>query len=48
LRSIQFWWPTVGAGDRGETAQVHEIEVGLDWTEKHLMGMVRGDTFLLI
>ncbi len=43
LGSIQFWWPTVGAGDRGETAQVHEIEVGLDWTEKHLMGMVQGE-----
>ena len=38
-----FWWPTVGAGDRGATAQVHEIEVGLDWTEKHLMGMVQGE-----
>jgi len=42
LGSVQFWSPTVGAGDRGETAQVHEVEVGLDWTEKHLMGMVQG------
>jgi trimethylamine--corrinoid protein Co-methyltransferase len=42
LGSIAFWWPTVGAGDCGETAQVHEVEVGLDWTEKHLMGMVQG------
>jgi len=43
LGSISFWWPTVGAGDCGETAQVHEVEVGLDWTEKHLMGMVQGE-----
>lgn len=43
LGSISFWWPTIGAGDCGETAQVHEVEVGLDWTEKHLMGMVQGE-----
>ena len=43
LGSLCFWWPTVGAGDCGETAQVHEVEVGLDWTEKHLMGMVQGE-----
>ncbi len=26
---------------------MHEPEVGLDWTTKHLMGMVQGDTCLL-
>lgn len=44
LGSISFWWPTVSAGDCGETAQLHEIEAGWNNTGKHLMGMVQGET----
>jgi len=44
LGSISFWWPTVSAGDCGQTAQLHEIEVGWNNTSKHLMGMVQGET----
>jgi trimethylamine--corrinoid protein Co-methyltransferase len=44
LGSISFWWPTVSAGDCGETAQLHEIEAGWNNTTKHLMGMVQGET----
>jgi trimethylamine--corrinoid protein Co-methyltransferase len=43
LGSISFWWPTVSAGDCGETAQLHEIETGWNNTTKHLMGMVQGE-----
>jgi trimethylamine--corrinoid protein Co-methyltransferase len=43
LGSIAFWWPTVGAGDCGETAQLHELEAGWTNTSKHLMGMVQGE-----
>jgi trimethylamine--corrinoid protein Co-methyltransferase len=43
LGSIGFWWPTVGAGDCGASAQLHEIEAGFLNTEKHLMGMVQGE-----
>jgi len=43
LGSISFWWPTVSAGDCGETAQLHEIEAGWNNTTKHLMGMVQGE-----
>ena len=43
LGSICFWWPTVSAGDCGETAQLHEIEAGWNNTTKHLMGMVQGE-----
>ncbi len=43
LGSISFWWPTVSAGDCGETAQLHEIETGWNNTSKHLMGMVQGE-----
>ena len=44
LGSIAFWWPTVSAGDCGETAQLHELEAGWANTTKHLMGMVQGET----
>ncbi len=44
LGSISYWWPTVSAGDCGETAQLHEIEAGWNNTGKHLMGMVQGET----
>ena len=44
LGSIAFWWPTVGAGDCGEAAQLHELEAGWSGTTKHLMGMVQGET----
>lgn len=44
LGSVSYWWPTVSAGDRGETAQLHEIEAGWNNTGKHLMGMVQGET----
>ena len=43
LGSISFWWPTVSAGDCGQTAQLHEIEAGWNNTTKHLMGMVQGE-----
>ena len=43
LGSICYWWPTVSAGDCGETAQLHEIEAGWNNTSKHLMGMVQGE-----
>jgi len=43
LGSISYWWPTVSAGDCGETAQLHEIEAGWNNTGKHLMGMVQGE-----
>ena len=44
LGSIAFWWPTVGAGDCGATAQLHELEAGWTGTTKHVMGMVQGET----
>jgi trimethylamine--corrinoid protein Co-methyltransferase len=44
LGSISYWWPTVSAGDCGETAQLHEVEAGFTNTSKHLMGMVQGET----
>ena len=43
LSSISFWWPTVGAGDCGETAQLHELDAGWNNTVKHLQGMVNGE-----
>jgi len=42
LSSISFWWPTVSAGDFGETSQLHEIDAGWNNTVKHLQGMVNG------
>jgi trimethylamine:corrinoid methyltransferase-like protein len=42
LGSICFWWPTVGAGDCAETAQLHELDAGWNNTVKHLQGMVQG------
>ena len=43
LSSIAFWWPTVSAGDCGETAQLHELDAGFTNTVKHLQGMVQGE-----
>jgi trimethylamine--corrinoid protein Co-methyltransferase len=43
LSSIAFWWPTVSAGDRGETAQLHELDAGWNNTVKHLQGFVQGE-----
>ena len=43
LGSIQFWWPTVGAGDRGATAPLHELDVALRNTVKHVQPMVNGE-----
>ncbi len=43
LSSISFWWPTVSAGDCGETAQLHELDAGWHNTVKHLQGMVNGE-----
>ena len=43
LGSVQFWWPTVAAGDCGETHELHEIEAGWNNTGKHLQGMVQGE-----
>ena len=42
LSSISFWWPTISAGDCGETAQLHELDAGWNNTVKHLQGMVNG------
>jgi trimethylamine--corrinoid protein Co-methyltransferase len=42
LPGIAFWWPTVAAGDRGRTAQLHEIEAGWGNTVKHVQGFVQG------
>ncbi len=42
LSSIAFWWPTLSAGDYGETAQLHELDAGWNNTVKHLQGMVNG------
>jgi len=43
VSSIGFWWPTVGAGDCGPTAQLHELDAGWNNTVKHLQGMVQGE-----
>ena len=43
LGSISFWWPTVGAGDCGESAQLHELDAGWNNTVKHVQGMVQGE-----
>ena len=43
LGSMAFWWPTVSAGDYGETSQLHEVEAGFRNTVKHLQGMVQGE-----
>ena len=43
LSSISFWWPTISAGDCGETAQLHELGAGWTNTVKHLQGMVNGE-----
>jgi len=43
LSSISFWWPTVSAGEHGETAQLHELDAGWNNTVKHLQGMVNGE-----
>ena len=43
VSSIGFWWPTVGAGDYGPTAQLHELDAGWNNTVKHLQGMVQGE-----
>jgi trimethylamine--corrinoid protein Co-methyltransferase len=42
LSSIGFWWPLVGAGDCGTTAQLHELDAGWNNTVKHLQGFVQG------
>jgi trimethylamine--corrinoid protein Co-methyltransferase len=42
LSSISFWWPTLGAADCGETAQLHELDAGWNNTVKHLQGFVQG------
>ena len=43
LSSISFWWPTLSAGDYGETSQLHELDAGWNNTVKHLQGMVNGE-----
>ena len=43
LGAVQFWWPTVAAGDCGATHELHELEVGWGNTVKHLQGMVQGE-----
>ena len=43
LSSIAFWWPTLSAGDYGETAQLHEIDAGWNNTVKHVQGFVQGE-----
>ena len=43
LSSMAFWWPTISAGDCGQTAQLHEIDAGWNNTVKHLQGFVQGE-----
>ena len=43
LSSISFWWPTLSAGDCGQTAPLHELDAGWNNTVKHLQGMVNGE-----
>jgi hypothetical protein len=43
LSSIAFWWPTLSAGDYGETSQLHELDAGWNNTVKHLQGFVQGE-----
>jgi trimethylamine---corrinoid protein Co-methyltransferase len=43
LASIAYWWPTLSAGDCGETAQLHELDAGWNNTVKHLQGFVQGE-----
>jgi len=43
LSSISYWWPTLSAGDCGETAQLHELDAGWNNTVKHLQGFVQGE-----
>jgi trimethylamine--corrinoid protein Co-methyltransferase len=43
LSSMAFWWPTVSAGDCGETSQLHELDAGFNNTVKHLQGFVQGE-----
>ena len=43
LSSMAFWWPTISAGDCGETAQLHELDAGWNNTVKHLQGFVQGE-----
>jgi len=43
LSSIAFWWPTLSAGDCGETAALHELDAGWNNTVKHLQGFVQGE-----
>jgi trimethylamine--corrinoid protein Co-methyltransferase len=42
VSSIGYWWPTISAGDCGETAQLHELDAAWNNTVKHLQGMVQG------
>jgi len=42
LPAISFMWPTVAAGDCGETARLHELDAGWNNTVKHMGGMVGG------
>jgi len=43
VSSIGFWWPIVGAGDCGETAQLHEIDAAWNNTVKHVQMMGQGE-----
>ena len=43
LPGLAFWWPTVAAGDCGESAQLHELDAGWNNTVKHVQGMVQGE-----
>ena len=43
VSSIAFWWPTIGAGDCGETAPLHELDAAWNNTVKHVQGMVQGE-----
>jgi len=43
LGTLQYWWPTVGANDRGATHELHEFRIGFENTVKHLQGMVQGE-----
>lgn len=42
LPSLAFWWPTVTAGDCGQTGPLHDLDAAWNNTVKHLQGMVMG------
>jgi trimethylamine--corrinoid protein Co-methyltransferase len=44
VSSIAYWWPIVGAGDCGESAQLHELDAAWNNTVKHVQPMIQGES----